>query len=192
MFKHISSLNLQENNPNAKNGNRFDEENIPLYILISMAGEYFTDILYQLFGFPSSRQCRNLKKKFREKYGIIDNILKGSYESLSQLFSLFWKSQDKRFIVEVDTASVNAQVLIKKNGDVEGLLEDMKHESDLVDLYSTNTDEFYSFYMQNHDEIVKYFFVYYICSLSDQNRSFPILIRKKASGFANDKTTAYL
>ncbi|KAK8836855.1 hypothetical protein M9Y10_037379 [Tritrichomonas musculus] len=109
-FKHISSLNLQENNPNAKNGNRFDEENIPLYILISMAGEYFTDILYQLFGYPSSRQCRNLKKKFREKYGIIDNILNGSYESLSQLFSLFWKSQDKRFIVAVDTASVNAQV----------------------------------------------------------------------------------
>ena len=68
LFNLISSLNLQENDPNAKNGNRFDEENIPLYILISMAGEYFSDIPHQFFRFLSSKQYRNQKKKFREKY----------------------------------------------------------------------------------------------------------------------------
>lgn len=47
-------------------------------------------------------------------------------------------------------------------------------------------DEFHKFYETHHKEIEKYFFVFYVCSLREENKSYPILIRKKTNGSAND------
>lgn len=88
LYRHIKSLNLPKDNENDskwKNGNRFDQDSYPLYILLSMAGEYYTDILHRNFGFPSSRQIRSMKHKYKLKYGITDEILDGSYESICKM-----------------------------------------------------------------------------------------------------------
>lgn len=39
---------------------------------------------------------------------------------------------------------------------------------------------------------MKYFFVFYICSLSQKNKSFPVLVKKKTSGAANNEIIADL
>ena len=198
LFQHLSSLNIKidddsiDNDDKAKNGNRFDDRLVPIYILLSMAGEYFTDILHKYFGFPSTKTCRNLKKKYREKFGITDKILDGSFESITTLIDLFWKNDDRRCIIAVDAASVNAKLLIHQDGKVEGLVEDCTIDKNLIDSISNNLDEFHKFYQKHHEEIVKYFFVFYVCSLSKENKSFPILIKKKTNGSANNDIIADL
>ena len=188
LLKLFSSLNINEDsNDKSKNGNRFDEELIPILVLLSMSGEYYTEILHKYFGFPSSRTCRNLKRRFRLKYDITDDILDGSLDSISKLIDLFWKSEDKRCVIAVDAASVNAKLAVHSDGEVEGLTEEMKIDLDLVDLISENLEALYSFYELHHDEIARYFFVFYVCSLDKNNRSFPILIKKHTNGAANLK-----
>ena len=63
----------------------------------------------------------------------------------------------------------------------------MKICIDLVDLISENLDVLYSFYELHHDEITRYFFIFYVCSLDKNNRSFSIIIKKGANGAANPK-----
>lgn len=58
LSRHISSRNLKNESENSKNGNRFKDELTPIYILLSLSGEYYTYILHKHFGFPSSRICR--------------------------------------------------------------------------------------------------------------------------------------
>ena len=163
MYNHIKSLNLpnddKENDSKWKNGNRFDQDLYSLYILISMAGEYYSEILHRNFGFPSTRQIRSMKQKFKLKYGITDEILDG-YESICKLNQLFWKSDDRRCVIAVDAASVNAKISIDSNGHVDGLLEELTIDKKLVDLISENLDDFHKFYETHHKEIVKYFFCF--------------------------------
>lgn len=102
------------------------------------------------------------------------------------MIHLFWKSDEKRCVFAVGAASVNAKISIDQNGQVEGLLEELTIDKKLADLISKNLDEFHNFYEEHHIEIVKYFFVFYVCSLSEENKSFPILIKKKNNGSAND------
>ncbi|KAK8887912.1 hypothetical protein M9Y10_038971 [Tritrichomonas musculus] len=137
-----------------------------------MCGEYFSNLLHKFFGFPTPRTCRNIKSKYRSKYGIGGDILNGSFESIKQLKELLWKSEDQRCVVAVDAASVNTKLQIHKDGQVDGLLEELTIDSDIVDLTSTDID---------------IFFVFYVCSLSEQNRSFPIFIKEKNNGAANEE-----
>lgn len=51
-----------------------------LRLLWSKALHIYERIRAQLCGISS--KCRNLKKKFRDKYGITDNIFDGSFESM--------------------------------------------------------------------------------------------------------------
>lgn len=106
--------------------------------------------------------------------------------SMVLMNQLFWKSDDRRCVIAVDAASVNAKISIDSNGHVDGLLEELTIDKKLVDLISENLDEFHKFYETHHKEIVKYFFVFYVCSLREENKSYPILIRKKTNGSAND------
>lgn len=186
LFKHLCSLNLLNENENAKYGHRFIDDVVPFYLLINTAGDYVSNILHRYFGFPCPKTCRNLKNKFKDRFGLNENTLDGSLESIQKLIQLFWKSDDKRCVIAVDAAAVKAKISIHKDGVVDGLLEDLKIDKSLVELYSQNEDEFYSFYQFYHDEIVKYYFVFYVCALNNNNKSFPIVIKKKTKGAADN------
>lgn len=192
LFNHLLGLNLDNESENAKYGNRFKPELMPIYVLLSMSGEYYTDILHKYFGFPSVRACRDLKNKFKLRYGIDENIFDGSYESISKLVRLFFNNDDKRCVLAVDAAAVNAKLTVHKDGSVDGLLSETKIDQDLVDLISSDLDAFHSFYELHRDEIVKYFFVFYLCPLHDENKSFPIFLKKKTNGAADVDITAEL
>lgn len=79
----------------------------------------------------------------------------------------------------VDAASVKAKMTLHKDGIVEGLMQDLKIDLDDYDLITTNLDAYYSFFELHRDEIVKYYFVFYVCSLNNENKSFPICLKKK-------------
>ena len=100
-------------------------------------------------------------------------------KSIKKLTRFLWKNDDKRCVVAVDAASVNAKMVLHKDGTVEGLMQDIKIEAEMYELITTNLEAYYSFFEQYRDEIVKYYFVFYVCSLNEQNKSFPICLMKK-------------
>lgn len=120
-----------------------------------------TQIYYiEMLVFPV--QIRTMKHKYKLKYGITDEILDGSYESICKMIYLFWKSDDKRCVVAFDAVSVNAKISINQNRQVEGLFEELTIDKKLADLISENLDEFHNFYEEHHNEILKYFFAFYV------------------------------
>ena len=53
LYQHIICLNLKnDSKDNSKYGNRLSEEAMPIYVILSMAGEYFTNLLHDFFRFP--------------------------------------------------------------------------------------------------------------------------------------------
>lgn len=127
-----------------------------------------------------------------EQRDINNSLSYTTFESITTLIDLFWISDDRRCVIAVDAASVNAKLVIHQDGKVEGLVENYTIDQKLIDSISTDLDEFHKFYEMHHEEIIKYFFVFYVCSLSKENKSFPILIKKKTDGSANCDITADL
>lgn len=181
LLQHINSLNLLNDSPKVKNGNRFNPMLESVYSLISTSGEYTMSLLHKYFGFPCMGTCRNKRDRIKAKYRINENILNGSFESIQKLIQLFWKS-----------TSINSKITIHKDGQIEGLLRDISIDTDLIDLITSNSDAFYAFYKLHQDEIIKYYFVFYVCSLSEENKSFPIFVKRTTSGSANDEVTSDL
>lgn len=60
-----------------------------------------------------------------------------------------------------------------------------KIDEDLVDLISSNLDAFHSFYELHRDEIIKYFIVFCLCPVNEENKSFLIFLRMKNNGAAD-------
>lgn len=181
LLQHINSLNLLNDSPKVKNGNRFNPMLESVYSLISTSGEYTMSLLHKYFGFPCMGTCRNKRDRIKAKYRINENILNGSFESIQKLIQLFWKS-----------TAINSKITIHKDGQIEGLLRDISIDTDLIDLITSNSDAFYAFYKLHQDEIIKYYFVFYVCSLSEENKSFPIFVKRTTSGSANDEVTSDL
>ena len=193
LYQHIISLNLKnDSNDNSKYGNRFSEDVMPIYVLLSMAGEYFTNLLHDFFGFPCAKTIRNYRNKFKEEYGISKDLFDGSCESIIKLLNLFWNGEDNRCVISIDAAAVNAKLTIHKDGLVEGLMDEITIEKELVQTITKNPDKFHEFYEEHKDEIVKYYFVIYLCSLDENNKSFPLVLKRKTNGSANDDITADL
>lgn len=67
------------------------------------------------------------------------------------MIELFWTTEDKRCIICVDAASMNAKLCVRMNGMTDGLLEEEQLENDLVDLLCTDLDKFNSFYEEHKD-----------------------------------------
>lgn len=81
--------------------------------------------MHEYFGFPSVITCRDLKNKFKLRYGLDENIFDGSNESIAKLVKLFFNNGYKRFVLAVD-AAVNVKLTIHKDGHVDGLLKETK------------------------------------------------------------------
>ena len=196
LFNHISSLNKLKNaNDQAGKGNRFDPANYPFYFLISMNGSYWTNVLHKTIGFPSVSQCKRIKNHYKKEYSISSNILNGSIDSITKLIDMFYNRNDttkKRAVIAVDAAAISAKMLINRNGKIGGLIEDSQISEEMVFEITKYNDSFEAFYDMNLDDIAKYYFVFYICSLSDDDLSFPILIRRHGSGSANSDFVADL
>ena len=193
LYKHILSLNEDIYNPNSKFGNRFNEDVVPIYMLLSMSGNYYTNLLHKYFGFPAIRTCQNFRKKMKEQYEIDESTFDGSIESIQKLMVLFLGDiEDRRCVISVDAAAVDAKITIHKDGNVEGLMNKLQLEKELVTKITQSADEFHKFYQQHQQEIIKYYFVFYVSMLNDQNKSFPVLLKKKTNGSADIDITSDL
>ena len=196
LFSHICALNKLKN-PEDKmgKGNRFDPTNYPFYLLISMSGFYWTNLLHKTIGFPSISQCKRIKNNYKKKFSIDSNILDGSIDSITKLIQLILSKDDilnKRAVIAVDAAAVNAKIIIHKNGNVEGLIEDSQISEEMTSEIIKYSESFDAFYHMNLDDITKYYFVFYLCSLSNDDLSFPILMKRHINGSANSDFSADL
>lgn len=132
LYRHIQSLNLVNDSDHSTNGNRFDPQLYPIYVLLSMSGKYYQTLLHNLFGFPCTKTCRNIKSKYKQQHGIDETIFNGSNESIVKLLNLFWESDDTRCIISVDAAAVNAKLTVHKDGRIEGLMNSVLKKSWLI------------------------------------------------------------
>ena len=100
--------------------------------------------------------------------------------------------EDRRCTILVDAATVDAKINIHKDGNVEGLMDELQLDKELVTKITQNADEFHKFYQQHQQETIKYYFIFYVNMLNDQNKSFPVLIKKKTNGSADIDITSDL
>ena len=121
------------------------------------------------------------RMKYIQKYKI---CLDGSPESIENMIISYMSDiEDKRVVLAIDAASVSARVSVSHNGEVKGLLETKwTNESEKI---LSSPQEFAAFVKDHENEIIRYFFVVYICPLYPNAKSFPIALIPKCSGNAN-------
>lgn len=165
-------------------------------ILIIIIQNLAIDSMKMLFQFICYWACQEI---ITQTYStsILDFQLyehvKNSIESIQKLIVLFLGDiEDRRCTISVDAATVDAKINIHKDGNVEGLMDELQLDKELVTKITQNADEFHKFYQQHQQETIKYYFIFYVNMLNDQNKSFPALIKKKTNGSADIDITSDL
>lgn len=163
------------------NGTRYSVFLIPYILILSLFGKKLSLFLHIILGFPVWKTIVRWRQKYIENYKI---CLDGSIQSIENMIVTNMSDvDDKRVVLAIDAASVTARVSVSKNGEVKGLLTTKwTAESDKI---LSSPQEFAAFVNQHEHEIIRYFFVVYVCPLCPTAKSFPLLLIPKCSGNAN-------
>ena len=112
--------------------------------------------------------------------------LDGSIESLQQLIKTFYDEafEDPRVVVAIDAVSVSPNIVLSSDGKVEGLVNLQSISIEEASEFIKSPDSFAKFVKQNAHQVIKYFFVLYICPLNPNFISVPICIILRSNGNA--------
>ena len=111
-------------------------------------------------------------------------IFDGSKEHLNMLLSLFLgddsQLSNKRFVLAVDPAGVTPSVIVHKDGKVDGLLNTNSFISEMdATKIRTSFEKLHAFTIKHNKDIIKDYFVVYLCPLESSEKRFPILLYTK-------------
>ena len=90
---------------------------------------------------------------------------------------------DQRVVLAIDAASISSRVSVARDGTVKGLLS-KKFTANANKILSTSI-EFANFVKENESDIIKYYFIVYVCPLSPMAKGFPIALIPRKAGNAN-------
>lgn len=160
---------------------RYSLFSIPYILVLALFGKKLILFQHIIIGFPVWQTISRWRTKYIDKNKI---CLNGSPQSIENMIGNYIANvNDKRVVLVIDAASVSARVAVKRNGEVKGLLvTKWTNESEKI---ISSPIEFSSFVKGHEDEIIRYFFIVYICSLCPTVKNFPIALIPKCSGNAN-------
>ena len=184
--KHVLSL-----------GHNFPEENIPIMLQMAQCGEGLWALFKEHLGFPSWRQIQRWRASCLERIGISKENLNGEISNLRHVFQVFlgenYAGQHYRVVLAVDAAGVSPRVVVHKNGQIDGFVDsDATIPVEQAILLRNSLADLRGFVSEHHDDIVRDFFVVFVCPLESHRGGFPIFLFPKCNGSADPNFTAAL
>ena len=156
---------------------------------MSMAGKTMWDEFHEKLGFPSYKTVRRWKKEEFQRIGFDKNLFDGSIENIQRLFKMFvcdnFQTKRTKIVLAIDAVGVKPNVIIHKDGRIEGLIEDLKIDIELASEIRKSSDAFYSFINANNEDIIADFFIVFSCPLESKKGGFPLLVMPKNNGSAD-------
>ena len=115
LLRHVTNL-----------GRPFDEQNIPIYLLMARCGEGIWNLFVEHLGFPCWRTIQRWRNSVFDEYGISRELLDGKIPNLERIFQMYLGDHyaGKRVVLAVDAAGVSPTVIVHKNGQIDGFLNE--------------------------------------------------------------------
>ena len=179
LLRHVTNL-----------GRPFDEQNIPIYLLMARCGEGIWNLFVEHMGFPCWRTIQRWRNSVFDEYGISRELLDGKIPNLERIFQMYLGDHyaGKRVVLAVDAAGVSPTVIVHKNGQIDGFLnEDASVPEEQASVLRSSLQHLRQFVTEHHRDIVKDFFVVFVCPLESLHGGFPILLYPKGNGAADQQ-----
>ena len=123
-----------------------------------------------------------------DEYGISRELLDGQIPNLQRIFKMYLGDHyaGKRVVLAVDAAGVSPRVIVRKNGQIDGFLnEDASVPEEQATVLRSSLQHLRQFVTEHHRDIVKDFFVVFVCPLESLHGGFPIFLYPKGNGAAD-------
>lgn len=184
--KHLNSI---------KNGS-FDKENRHIFLIFSQMGESLWTEFVRYMGFPSWRTIQRWRNEELIKSGINQCLFNGQTENIVKIFKIFFgdnfNDSKQRFVIAIDAAGITPRVVIHANGQIEGFMEDIFIDPEEAKQIKSSIETLKAFIDVNKNEIIKDFFVIYVCPLKPSKGGFPLVIYPKNNGAADVDCVGHL
>ena len=124
-----------------------------------------------------------------EKYKLLECSFDGSVESIKNLKSVMWGSDevnDNRAVLAIDAASINPQIKIDPSGKVTGFTEDGPQtvDPDYASILRLDANEYKKFVIDNKQYVSQFEFVVLLIPLDPTLGAVPVCITQTHSGYA--------
>ena len=178
--RHLLSLD-------AKN---YPIENISIFLEMAQCGEGIWSLFVKHLGFPTWRTVQEWRKRVLGQMSLSTDALNGEPANVARILSQFlgqgYEALRKRVVLAVDAAGVTPNVVVHKDGSIDGFINHDAHISpeDAAHIRSS-LENLRNFIAQNRDYVIKDFFVVLVCPLDSMHGGFPILLHPKGNGAAD-------
>ena len=168
----------------------YPEQNVPILLEMSQCGEGLWSLFVEHLGFPCWRTIQRWRSNFLLSKGISRDVLDGSLDSLRKLFSQYfgagYEARRPRVVLAVDAAGVSPNVVVHKDGHVDGFLDpDASLPIPQAMHLRESLDELRNFISANRESVVRDFFVVLACPLESNSGGLPIMLYPKQNGAAD-------
>ena len=184
LWNHVANL-----------GKPYPGENIPIFLAMAQCGEGIWSLFQEHLGFPCWRTIQRWRHEAFETLELTTEILDGSVGNVDRVFRRYfgenYRGERRRVVLAVDAASVSPKVVVHKDGTVEGLLDENASVSiDVAQKLRSSLTSLREFVNEVNEQIIKDFFVVFVCPLETESGGFPIMVRSKQNGAANQEFVA--
>lgn len=175
----------------------YPDENIPIMLEMAQCGEGLWSLFVEHLGFPCWRTVQRWRSGIFSSKGLSRDALDGSTDNLRGLFLHYfgdnYQTRSLRVVLAVDAAGVSPNVVVHKNGRVDGFCDpDASLPIQEALHLRQSLDDLRRFITANKDNVLRDFFVVMACCLEGECGGLPILLYPKQNGAADPKFVATL
>ena len=170
----------------------YPEENIPVLLEMAQCGEGLWSLFVEHLGFPCWRTIQRWRSGFFSSKGLSRDVLDGSPEHLAELFHQYfgenYRASSPRVVLAVDAAGVSPNVVVHKNGNVDGFCDpDASLPVEEALHLRESLDDLRRFITANKENVLREFFVIMACLLESECGGVPTVLYPKQNGAADPK-----
>lgn len=178
--RHLASLD----------GRNYPIENVSIFLEMAQCGEGIWSLFVKHLGFPTWRTVQSWRGRFLGEMQLSLESLNGGQENVSRILKQFlgndYQALKKRVVLAVDAAGVTPNVVVHKDGSIDGFVNpEAAISSEQAGVIRSSLHNLRTFISENRDAVIKDFFVILVCPLDSDHGGFPILVHPKGNGAAD-------
>ena len=157
---------------------QYAKENVPIFLQMAQCGEGIWSLFVNHLGFPTWRTVQNWRRNLLNEMDLSREVLDGEAVNvkrvLTQFFGEGYESKGARVVLAVDAAGVTPNVIVHKDGVVDGFVDpDATITPEQAAYVRSSLQNLRNFISENRAAIIRDFFVVFVCPLESESGGFP-------------------
>ena len=169
-----------------RNGFRYPDQLNSVYVLFSLAGQFWYNIFHKLFAFPGLTMVKHLRKQLKACYNADASLLDGTQENISRILMEQEFRADKRCVVSIDATAIKVNIGLRADGSVTGCVFPMKLNEEQATQILASQEKFREFEDANSGNVAKAVFVVLVNPLDPEVPEFPVAVLPYKQGQMDD------